>query len=65
MVTTVVKVKVKHVFDVRSEIAIRDIKRGISKRQVRCLKCKQLVKDPSSSCSRPINLGDIAEARER
>jgi hypothetical protein len=54
MVTQVTtRVKMKHVFDVRSEFAIRDIKRGISHRQVCCLKCKKLVQDPSSSCFAP------------
>lgn len=53
MVTTVVKVKVKHVFDVRSEIHVRDLKRGITKQPVRCIKCKKLVQDPSSSCAAP------------
>jgi hypothetical protein len=43
-------VKNKHVFDVRSEFAVRDIKAKRSKRSLLCLKCKKLVQDPSSSC---------------
>lgn len=51
MVTTVVRVKLKHVFDVRSEFHVRDLKQGISKQPVTCLRCKKHVQDPSSSCS--------------
>jgi hypothetical protein len=51
MVTTVVKVKVNHIFDVRSEFAIRELKLKRSTQPIRCLKCKQWVKDPDSSCS--------------
>jgi hypothetical protein len=43
--------KRKHVFDVRSEIHVRDLKRKISHQPVRCIKCKKLTMDPSSSCS--------------
>jgi hypothetical protein len=51
MATQPVRVKRKHVFDVRNEIAIRDLKRKLTKQPVTCLRCKELVKDPSSSCS--------------
>jgi hypothetical protein len=52
-VTTAVVTKNKHVFDVRSEIAIRDIKAKRTNRTILCLKCKKQVSDPSSSCSAP------------
>jgi hypothetical protein len=43
--------KPKHVFDVRNEFHIRDLKAGRIKHPVRCIKCKKLTMDPSSSCS--------------
>lgn len=58
MVTPTVRVKQKHVFDVREEIAIRDLKRGITKQPVTCLRCKKHVQDPSSSCSGERRLND-------
>jgi hypothetical protein len=45
------KVHVNHVFDKRAEFSIRDLRAGRSKVPIRCLKCKQLVQDPDSSCS--------------
>jgi hypothetical protein len=43
--------KVKHIFDVRSELSIRELRLKRTTQPVRCLKCKQWVKDPDSSCS--------------
>jgi hypothetical protein len=37
----------KHTFDRRDEIAVRDLERGITKQPVRCLYCKKLVTDPT------------------
>jgi hypothetical protein len=51
MTTTVVKVKMNHVFDVRSEFAIRELKMKRTTQPIRCIKCKKLVTDPDSSCS--------------
>ncbi len=50
MATKAVTVKSKHVFDVRDEFIVRDLKQKRQVVPVRCLRCKTLVQDPSSSC---------------
>jgi len=50
MATQVPVTRKKHVFDVRQEISVRELKMKRTTQPVECLRCKKLVTDPSASC---------------
>lgn len=50
MATNPVRVKQKHVFDVRMEDAVDNLRRKKTRQPVRCLRCKKFTTDPDESC---------------